>query len=69
MPDAQPNDSERRQNVGLRELLDEMIELVRRVSREAPTLGPGELEYAQQRIEWLADEIWEEIATKAREKG
>jgi hypothetical protein len=50
----------------LRELLDELIELVRRLSREAPTLEADQLEYSQQRIEWLADEIWEEISRTAR---
>ena len=46
-----------------------MIELVRRLSRDAPGLSPDELAYAQQRIEWLADEIWEAISRKARPPG
>lgn len=60
MTPAGPNESaERRRNPALRELLDEMLELVRRLSRDAPALPLQELEYAQERLEWLADEIWE----------
>jgi hypothetical protein len=49
---------DRRQNVALRELLDELIQLSRHLSNHAPTLPPGELAYARNRLEWLADEIW-----------
>jgi hypothetical protein len=65
-PGGAPNATDRRRNPTLRELLDELIELVRRLSREAPTLEAEQLEYSQQRIEWLADEIWEEISRTAR---
>ena len=51
-------DDERRQNQSLRELLDDLLDHVRELARNAPTAGPDELEYAQQRLEWLADEIW-----------
>jgi hypothetical protein len=49
---------DRRQNVVLRELLDELIQLSRHLSHHAPTLPPSELAYARDRLEWLADEIW-----------
>jgi hypothetical protein len=52
---------ERRQNVVLRELLDEMIQLSRHLSNHAPTLPAGELTYARERLEWLADEIWRQV--------
>ncbi len=50
--------AERRRNLTLRELLDELLLHVRAVARRSPTMSPQELEYAQQRLEWLADEIW-----------
>ena len=64
--DESPAAAERRRNLTLRELLDELIETVRRLSREAPKLTQDELQYAQQRIEWLADEIFEHISREAR---
>lgn len=68
MTHAGPNEAgERRRNPALRELLDEMLELVRRLSHEAPGLAPADLAYAQERLEWLADEIWE-CATKGSEE-
>ena len=58
MPDSS---RERRQNVALRELLDELIQLSRHLSNHAPTLAPSELAYARDRLEWLADEIWRQV--------
>lgn len=55
---AQGKEDERRQNRTLRELLDDMLDHVRELARNAPTAKPDELDYAQQRLEWLADEIW-----------
>jgi len=55
---------ERRQNVVLRELLDEMIQLSRHLSNHAPTLPAGELTYARERLEWLADEIWRQVTAE-----
>lgn len=55
---SQPRLAERRRFVALREVLDELISFVRQVSRNAPTMSEEELEYAQQRLEWLADEVW-----------
>ncbi len=58
------NPRERRYNLTLRELLDEMIELARHLSHQAGTMSPAELAYARERMEWLADEIWD-VATKS----
>ena len=49
---------ERRSNQSLRELLDDLLEHVRELSHNAADMPTAELEYAQQRLEWLADEIW-----------
>ena len=58
--------SERRRNVVLRELLDEMIQLSRHLSNHAATLPANELDYARDRLEWLADEIWRQVTTEGR---
>ena len=49
---------ERRRNRPLREVLDELISHTRDIARRAKTMTPAELDYAQQRLEWLADEVW-----------
>lgn len=54
---------ERRSNVTLRELLDEMIELARHLSRNGANMPEHELAYSRERMDWLAAEIWEQ-ATK-----
>jgi hypothetical protein len=54
---------ERRSNLTLRELLDEMIEMARHLSRNAGRMPESELTYSRDRMEWLATEIWEQ-ATK-----
>jgi hypothetical protein len=51
--------SERRRNAELRERLDEMVELARHLCREATKMSVDELEEARQRIEWLAEQVWE----------
>jgi hypothetical protein len=53
-----PARGERRTNRTLRELLDELISLARHLSRRSADMSQVELDYAQQRLEWLADEIW-----------
>ena len=50
--------SERRSNRGLREVLDELVEHVRYVARNVRTMSPQDLEYAEERLEWLAEEVW-----------
>jgi len=49
---------ERRHNRPLRELLDELLQHTRDIARRAKEMTPQELEYSQQRLEWLADEVW-----------
>jgi hypothetical protein len=60
-PAAGPGD-ERRKNLTLRELLDEMIELARHLVNTRDRLNRAELEYARERMEWLAGEIWEQAS-------
>ncbi len=49
---------ERRSNRPLREVLDEFLGHARDLARRARDMNPAELDYAQQRLEWLADEVW-----------
>src|SRR2546422_6103556 len=49
---------ERRHNRPLREVLDELLSHTREIARRAKSMTPAELDYAQQRLEWLADEVW-----------
>ena len=49
---------ERRNNRELREVLDELVEHVRYVARNVKSMSPQDLEYAEERLEWLADEVW-----------
>lgn len=53
-----PEPGERRRNRTLREVLEELITHVRTVSANAGTMNADQLDYAQQRLEWLADEVW-----------
>lgn len=55
---APPVVPERRRNRPLREVLDELLSHTRDIARRAKTMTPAELDYAQQRLEWLADEVW-----------
>lgn len=56
------SENERRRNPELRDLLDELLALVRHLSHRAETLTTAETEYARHRLEWLADEIWANLA-------
>ncbi len=49
---------ERRRNRPLREVLDDLLSHTREITRRAKAMTPAELDYAQQRLEWLADEVW-----------
>jgi hypothetical protein len=51
-------EEERRVHQTLREALDELVQHVRVVRRTLPTMAPHELDHAQERLEWLADEVW-----------
>jgi hypothetical protein len=55
---------ERRRNLPLREMLDELIEHTRTTARRVKEMTPEERDYAEQRLEWLADEVWR-LATGA----
>lgn len=57
---------ERRANWSLREVLDELLDHARMVARRARAMTPAELDQAQQRLEWLADEVWR-VATGGQE--
>lgn len=60
-PAQQPDESsnqERRRNKPLREALDDLLGHAREIARRAKAMTPAELDYAQQRLEWLADEVW-----------
>ncbi|HEX4600729.1 MAG TPA: hypothetical protein VH116_04990 [Gemmatimonadales bacterium] len=54
-PRARP---ERRHNRPLREVLDDLLAHARDIARRAKQMTPAEFDYAQQRLEWLADEVW-----------
>lgn len=51
-------EADRRRNRPLREVLDELLGHAREIARRAKAMTPAELDYAQQRLEWLADEVW-----------
>ena len=53
-----PPPPERRHNYSLREILEEFVGHARDVAARAATMTPEEREQAQQRLEWLADEVW-----------
>ncbi len=53
---------ERRANRELREVLNELVEHVRGVARNINTMSPDALAYAQERLEWLAEEVWRAAA-------
>jgi hypothetical protein len=57
-PRASKNPPERRRNRPLREVLDDLLTHAREIARRAKAMTPAELDYAQQRLEWLADEVW-----------
>jgi hypothetical protein len=57
--------AERRHNRPLREALDDLLAHARDIARRAKAMTPAELDYSQQRLEWLADEVWR-VATGER---
>lgn len=64
---ASSSPSERRVKLVLREVLDELIEHVRDLSNRRRELSPEEIDYAQQRLQWLADEVWQ-LALEGEDK-
>jgi hypothetical protein len=57
-PRPQRAPAERRRNRPLREVLDDLLAHARDIASRANEMSPAELEYAQHRLEWLADEVW-----------
>ena len=57
-----PTRPERRQNRPLREVLDELIAHTREIARRGSAMTTAERDYAQQRLQWLADEVWRAAA-------
>ena len=57
---------ERREKATLRELLDDLIVYTREVTGRAKEMNDAELEYAHQRLEWMADEVWREAIEAGR---
>lgn len=55
-------EGDRRHNHTLRELLGDLISHARDIARRAKAMTPEELTRAQERLEWLADEVWREAA-------
>jgi hypothetical protein len=53
-----PASGERRRNHELRDRLDEIVLLARKLSQEGQTMARDELDKTRMRIEWLAEEIW-----------
>ena len=60
---------ERRRAPLLRDLLDELVEHVRNVAQSAAVMPREDLEYAQDRLEWLADEIWHTVMEYPADKS
>lgn len=61
-------EGERRSNRPLREVLDDLLGHTREIARRAKAMTAAELDYAQQRLEWLADEVWR-LATGEEGEG
>lgn len=55
-------------NRPLREVLDEFLDQARTLVRRAKDMSAAELEYAQQRLEWLADEVFRVATGKGPER-
>ena len=64
-----PSPRERRTKRVLREVLDELINHVRDLSNRHGELTREEIDYAQQRLQWLADEVWELALEGEEETG
>ena len=67
MSPGKPPAGERRSNRPLREVLDDFLEHARMLVRRSRDMSSAELEYAQQRLEWLADEVFRVATGKGTE--
>lgn len=57
-PGDRSSGSERRTNHELRERLDEIVALARKLSQDGSAMSREELDSVRARIEWLSEEIW-----------
>jgi hypothetical protein len=57
-PGDVPAAGDRRRNHELRERLDEIVLLSRKLSKDGSSMVRDELDATRSRIEWLAEEIW-----------
>ncbi len=57
-PGDVPAVGDRRRNHELRERLDEVVLLSRKLSQDGRSMARDELDATRSRIEWLAEEIW-----------
>lgn len=57
-PEDRTTGSERRSNYELRERLDEIVALARKLSQDGTAMSREELDSVRARIEWLSEEIW-----------
>lgn len=57
-PEDHTTGSERRSNYELRERLDEIVALARKLSQDGTAMSREELDSVRARIEWLSEEIW-----------
>jgi hypothetical protein len=57
-PEESGGGSERRRNHELRERLDEIVALARKLSQDGGAMSREELDSVRARIEWLSEEIW-----------
>lgn len=64
-----PRRSSKKHDERRRDLLDELVEHVRSVAQSAAVMPREELEYAQDRLEWLADEIWQKVMEYPADKS
>ncbi len=56
--DSAASPADRREKIILREVVDDFIAHVREVSGRGGEMSPEEIQHAQQRMQWLADEVW-----------
>ncbi len=52
---------ERRKRAALREAVQDLLQHVRNIADGARTMSDHELSYAEERLEWLADEVWRTV--------
>ena len=67
-PGQGSGERERRANRELREVLNELVDHVRYVARNVRTMPRQDIEYAEERLEWLAEEVWR-AAIEGRESS